>query len=186
MAIKARKTNIDVTPGYNKKLIDFMQRIKPKEPINKKDVDALRQQWENYVCLCDAYDMKMSNMTAYYAMGISQQNVSQWGSNPQDPRYELISEVRQTMAMYREMMMLDNRVNPVVGIFWQKNFDGMKDNQERIDIKLNPLEGLRNQKELEQRYRPHEIVIEQHKDIIDAEYSKLDFENSKLEFVKSD
>jgi hypothetical protein len=28
--------------------------------------------------------------------------------------------------------MIDARMNPVVGIFWQKNYDGMKDEQETV------------------------------------------------------
>lgn len=35
--------------------------------------------------------------------------------------------------------MANGKLNPVTGIFWQKNFDGMKDTQEVVLTPNNPL-----------------------------------------------
>lgn len=36
------------------------------------------------------------------------------------------------MSQIREQLMADGKVNAVAGIFWQKNYDGLKDQQEVI------------------------------------------------------
>ena len=47
--------------------------------------------------------------------------------------------VRSTCAAYREAMMATNKIAPATGIFWQKNFDGMKDIQDVIVGGNDPL-----------------------------------------------
>lgn len=166
---KARIKAKHAEAGYNSKLIEFFDAVMPKEPVDKSDVQMLRNRWENYVALCSHYDQKVSNMAAYRAMGISQVNVSQWSNNPADPRFELMNEVKSYCSMYREAMMMDSTINPVVGIFWQKNYDGFKDQTERIEVKVNPLEGLMDTKQLEQRYKPIEIIQEKKPELVEPE-----------------
>ena len=36
------------------------------------------------------------------------------------------------MSQIREQLMSDGKINPVTGIFWQKNWDGLKDQQEVV------------------------------------------------------
>ena len=48
--------------------------------------------------------------------------------------------------------MSDGKVNPVVGIFWQKNYDGLRDQQEHIIAPANPLGEGRSAEELQKKY----------------------------------
>ena len=48
--------------------------------------------------------------------------------------------------------MQDGHVNPVVGIFWQKNYDGLKDQQETIITPNNPLGDATDTEALRRRY----------------------------------
>lgn len=48
--------------------------------------------------------------------------------------------------------MQDGKVNPVTGIFWQKNYDGMKDQTEMVLTPNNPLGEQKDMKALEQKY----------------------------------
>ena len=36
------------------------------------------------------------------------------------------------LGLYREQLRSDGKINPVTGIFWQKNWDGLKDQQEVV------------------------------------------------------
>jgi hypothetical protein len=55
--------------------------------------------------------------------------------------------------MYREGLMEDGKVNPVTGIFWQKNYDGMKDQQEVVlTPNTNPLGEQKDAEALQQKY----------------------------------
>jgi hypothetical protein len=50
-------------------------------------------------------------------------------------------------------MMADGKLNPVVGIFWQKNYDGFKDQQEVVLApKNNGIEDV-DEKELLSKYK---------------------------------
>jgi hypothetical protein len=55
--------------------------------------------------------------------------------------------------MYREGLMEDGKVNPVTGIFWQKNYDGMKDQQEVVlTPNTSPLGEQKDTEALKQKY----------------------------------
>lgn len=57
--------------------------------------------------------------------------------------------------------MSDGKINPVTGIFWQKNWDGLKDQQEVI---------LEPKKQIEAEQSPEEVQQMLEQDIpIDAE-----------------
>lgn len=48
--------------------------------------------------------------------------------------------------------MEDGKINPVTGIFWQKNYDGLKDQQETIITPNNPLGDATDTDALRRRY----------------------------------
>ena len=49
--------------------------------------------------------------------------------------------------------MEDGKINPVVGIFWQKNYDGMKDQQEVVlTPNANPLGDAESAERLKEKY----------------------------------
>lgn len=168
--MKQRKK--DMIPGYNEETIDFFELIIPPEPVDKKDVNALRDRWNYYKAMCREYDKKVMNMAAQTAMGLNRDDLRRWAINPNDPRNALAQEVLNYCAMYRESMIADGQVNNVLGIFWQKNYDGFKDTSENVNVNINPLAGLDQRKAIEQRYMPVDVIQEP--------------KNPKLEFVKSE
>lgn len=101
-----------------------------------RSVPALQKRFVRYLETCNKHGMKMGNQAAYLAMGVDQQwvysvmhNKDGMGNNRE--RVEFLRQVKQICAVSREGMMGDGSLNPVVGIFWQKNFDGMKD---QVDV----------------------------------------------------
>ena len=128
--------------------------------VNIKDADDMRRRFYQYLMLCESCNMKIGNMNAYSAMGITKQQADLWrnggsGSNPD--RKRLIDEVDSVCTGYREQLIADGQINPVTGIFWQKNYDGLRDVQEHSVFQGDPLGEKRSAKE----------IAEQYKDIID-------------------
>jgi hypothetical protein len=119
------------------------------------DVAEMEKRFLHYLQTCVDMDMKVGNMAAYFAIGIDKDIARDWLK--QDPsmkheRTRFIKKVQQICAMARENMMQDGRVNPVVGIFWQKNYDGMKDQTETIITPNNPLGDATDTETLKRRY----------------------------------
>ena len=147
--------NPDLQQGYNTRRIEFMQKILPTEPLDNNDVEEMERRFARYLALCAEWDMKIGNQAAYAAIGINKDLVYEWTvrrqTNPR--RTDFIKKVQQFCAMYREGLMEDGKVNPVTGIFWQKNYDGMKDQQEVVLTPNNsPLGDQADAESLKQKY----------------------------------
>lgn len=147
--------NPDLEVGYNTRRIMFMQAILPTEPLDHNDVAEMERRFMRYLDLCAQWDMKIGNQAAYAAIGINKDLVYEWTvrrqTNP--ARTEFIKKVQQFCAMYREGLMEDGKVNPVTGIFWQKNYDGMKDQQEVVlTPNTSPLGEQKDAEALRQKY----------------------------------
>ena len=141
--------------GYNTRRIQFMQAILPTEPLDINDVEEMERRFARYLELCALWDMKVGNMAAYAAIGIDKSQAFEWVNrvlgNPE--RTNFIKKVQKVCAMYREGLMEDGKVNPVTGIFWQKNYDGMKDQQEVVlTPNTNPLGEQKDAEALKQKY----------------------------------
>lgn len=145
----------DLPMGYNTRRIAFMQAIIPTEPLDYNDVAEMERRFMRYLQLCAEWDMKIGNQAAYAAIGINKDLVYEWENrqlgNP--ARTEFVKKVRQFCAMYREGLMEDGKVNPVTGIFWQKNYDGLRDQQEVVlTPNTSPLGEQADAESLKQKY----------------------------------
>lgn len=151
----AAEQNPDLPVGYNTRRIMFMQEILPTEPLDYDDVDEMERRFKRYLELCATYDMKIGNQAAYAAIGIDKGLVWDWlnrrEANPR--RTDFLKKVQQFCAMYREGLMEDGKVNPVTGIFWQKNYDGLRDQQEVVlTPNTSPLGEQADAESLKQKY----------------------------------
>ena len=146
--------NPQLPEGYNTNAINFLNLIIPKEKLDYNDVPEMERRFNRYLQLCSEHDMKVSNLGAYTAIGITKYNADYWKNdcktNPE--RCDFIKKVQQICACYRENMMAEGKVNPVVGIFWQKNYDGFKDQQEVVLTPNDPLGDEASEKALKQKY----------------------------------
>lgn len=144
----------EMPEGYNARLVSFMMDIAPTEPLDLHDVPEMERRFANYLQKCAEQDMKVGNQAAYMAIGITKQQAWEWENNrSRNPaRADFIKKVRQICGVFREGLMQDGKVNPVTGIFWQKNYDGMKDQTEMVLTPNNPLGDMKDTKALEQKY----------------------------------
>ena len=122
-----------VPVGYNGELVSNIATL--IQPPELTDPDCI-ERWEKftaYLRMCAEKDMKVGNLAAYMAIGIDKTIAWKWENEQlSKDRRNLIKSIRQVCAVYREQLMQDGKVNPVVGIFWQKNYDGMRDQTETV------------------------------------------------------
>ncbi len=129
-----------VPVGYNGELVSNIATL--IQPPELTDPDCI-ERWEKftaYLRMCAEKDMKVGNLAAYMAIGIDKTIAWKWENEQlSKDRRNLIKSIRQVCAVYREQLMQDGKVNPVVGIFWQKNYDGMRDQTETVITAHAPL-----------------------------------------------
>lgn len=154
----AKMLNPDVPEGYNTKMIQFLIDITPTEPLDKSDpvkmAEEMERRFMRYLNICAERDIKIGNQAAYMAMGVDKGTVWEWlNRNHTNPAItDLLRKVQHFCANYRESLMVDGKVNPVVGIFWQKNYDGLRDQQEVVLTPNNPLGDTIDTETLKQKY----------------------------------
>ena len=82
----------------------------------------------------------------YAALGLSKQDVSNaingYSGKLRPSTIDLIKKAKQALATYIELLGSQGKLNPVTLIFWQKNYDGLKDQQ---DIVLTPNTSMRQE-----------------------------------------
>ena len=160
---------LDIPEGYNSQKIRFMMEYLPTEPLDPNDIDEMERRFNHYLDLCVKYDQKISNQAAYAAIGIDDQTVYDWiNRNKTNPaRSQFCKKIKRICGLYREGLMQDGKVNPVVGIFWQKNYDGLRDAQEIVVTpNASPLGDGESAERLAEKYLEQTKGIEQ-KDIIE-------------------
>jgi hypothetical protein len=136
---------------YAKMAIEFLSWGK----VDKSNVEEMEQRFYRYLEWCSINGIKISNQSAYLAMGITKDDAYEWsnGNVRTKAHSDLIKKVKQICAITRENMMADGKLNPVVGIFWQKNYDGFKDQQEVVLApKNNGVEDV-DEQELIKKYK---------------------------------
>ena len=109
---------------------------------NPNDVEDLKERFIRYLQVCAKNDMKVGNLAAYCAMGITKDQAYMWehGSARGAEHRAFICFVKSVIAAYRESAVAEGKINPVVGIFWQKSFDGLN---EMTEVEAsNQLEGV--------------------------------------------
>ena len=121
----------------NSSYAQFLRAIRRTEPYDHNDCEKIEEIFESYLMMCEKYDMKVSNQAIAYAFGVTYKTLMSWAfderarrSNPE--RARLVEGMMQTAAAYREMVANDGKVNPAIAIFQQKNYDGMRDNNEIV------------------------------------------------------
>jgi hypothetical protein len=109
---------------------------------DRNDIGSLKLALRDYLTLCARNNVNVTNMGLYGALGLSQETISQWASGKSrgtDPRYkDFALFVRKLCAQYRELAASEGKINVALAIWWQKNYDGFKDDPavEKIDEEI--------------------------------------------------
>ena len=88
------------------------------------------------------------------ALGIDKNIAFDWrhGRSRTTTHADFIKKVQIICGGFREALMLDGQINPVTGIFWRKNCDGLKDIQDVVIMPNNPLGETVSAEELRRKY----------------------------------
>lgn len=159
MAKKNELTELDVDlapmmmrKGTNAAIVAHViatRQIAAEADIN--DPESLMRCLEKYMMLCMEQNIKITNMAAYAACGVSSADVMNWESGrtrKNDPRYhDFAVFLRSVCSQYREQSMVEGTLNPVVGIWHQKIHDGYREDtpvmteaESLIEVKQDPEE----------------------------------------------
>lgn len=163
------RKNVD-DENYNSKLIRFMGEVVAPSRPGPHDLSLMEARFENYLKKCDEYGMKVGNKGAYAAIGISEETVRSWtnGGNASIEVVQFIKKVKEICGFYREGLMQEGKINPVTGIFWQKNYDGLKDQQETVVTTNQNFNEIQDSEKLRKKY-------------LDASYTETDMSLPKPE-----
>lgn len=123
---------INTKPGDNSKYAKIMLDIMSWPKVDRNNIQALEDRLEQYMEYCYSNDIKVGNQVCYLALGIDKNTAYDWenGRSFGKEHSDFIKKVKAICAGTREFLMQDGKVNPITGIFWQKNYDGLKDVQE--------------------------------------------------------
>ena len=118
---------------YNARLIDHMMMIHQiAAEADRNDLNSLKSCFINYLKLCQQDGFSVGNIAAYGAMGFTMRDFDYFSKKNDPAIREFANFVRQTCAMFRETMVTNSKINPVIGIFWQRNFDGLRNDTEQV------------------------------------------------------
>lgn len=125
-------TGFPVEAGSKGALVaHIMQTMEIAKQTDRENIDSLRLALQKYLALCARTNVNVTNTGLYGALGLSQETISQWASGKaraSDPRYrEFALLVRKLCAQYRELAASEGKISPVLTIWWQKNYDGFRD-----------------------------------------------------------
>lgn len=100
---------------------------------DRKDLLSLKSCFIEYLKLCQQDGQSVGNLGAYSAMGFgSAGDFSAWARSDDPERRAFVQFIKSCCAQFREGLISDGRLHPVVGIFWQRNFDGLRNDTEQV------------------------------------------------------
>ena len=115
------------------------------------NIDDLRMRFYSYLELAQRCDMKVSNLCAYLSIGLTYERAYKEMKTGSDSVKDLLFEMQAVCGSYRETITGEGKLNPVTSIFWQKNFDGLKDKSEQTVTVQDPLGKVVDQDDIKKK-----------------------------------
>lgn len=147
---------VKTEPGDNTRYADIILELMSWGPVDADDFDELKERLRRYLLFCKEHDVRITNQVCYMALGITKDEVYDWESRRSrgsDPRYyDFIKKVKQICATNRELLMSDGKLNPVTGIWWQKQYEGMTEKSELVITPNQPMGPAPDEKQLAAEY----------------------------------
>ena len=155
-ALAQRRENAAAMKANQDRLAFIAEVAKIGAKANTKDPDSMLQCFWEYLDLAAKTGERIGNVTAYTSMGISKRTADWWAYGQyagKDPRFkQLINYVQAVCASYRETLALNNKLHPALAIFWQRNFDGLT-NEDIVRIETeDPLGEIGDKSKIKDKY----------------------------------
>ena len=130
-----------------------MDMMKMRQGVDKKNVPDLYNRFFNYLGYCAEHGIIPNNMNAYFAIGITKDNIGAWYAGRGTPEQRQFAEdIKQFFASIHEQAGGENIINPILSIYWSKAHDGLSD-QPKIEVSIeDPLGQRASSEEIAARY----------------------------------
>ena len=130
-----------------------MDMLQMRQGVDRKNVPDLYQRFYRYLAYCAEKGIIPNNMNAYFAIGITKQDVSLWNAGQRSPEHKQFAEdIKQFFASIHEQAGGEGIVNPILSIYWSKSHDGMSDNP-RVEVTVtDPLGDRASSAEIAKKY----------------------------------
>ena len=145
---------------YNRRVLSHSMEVMSLAPkrvgyYTVDDIPLLQNAFTQYLALCDKNGMKVGTMGTCCALGIEFPTLINWSNGMKGPEFqEFAKAVRQILSMIREDLASDGKIHPVLSIFWQRNYDGLRTDTEQIQNALEQDEDYANgSKQYKEKYR---------------------------------
>ena len=130
-----------------------MDMLKMRQGVDKKNVPDLYNRFLNYLDYCAKHGIIPNNMNAYFAIGITRQDITAWYAGNRSPEHkQFADDIKQFFASIHEQAGGEAIVNPILSIYWSKSHDGMSDNP-RVEVTVtDPLGDRASSAEIAKKY----------------------------------
>ena len=118
-----------------------MDMLVMRQGVDKHNVADLQQRFINYLSYCASHQIVPNNMNAYFAIGITRDDIYKWksGASGSPEHKKFAEEVAQFFASIHEQGPTEGLLNPISAMFWQKAHDGMIEAQKLEVTNSDPL-----------------------------------------------
>ena len=133
------------------------QNVFNSPKVNLKNPQEVEEAIDNYFRDCIDKGLRPGNIGLYTVLGLTKQDVSNailgYSKVLPPATIDFIKKAKGALAAYRVLLGSHGKINPVTLIFWQKNYDGLRDQQDIIVTPNNPLGEVPDAETMEQRYK---------------------------------
>ena len=136
-----------------------MAMLEMRQGVDKSDVPDLYQRFYRYLTYCAEHNIIPNNMNAYFAIGISRQDVSAWytGASGTPDHRKFAETIKSFFASIHEQGALDGIMNPISSMFWQKAHDGLIEASKVEVVQQDPLGDRRSADDIAKKYENVEL-----------------------------
>ena len=130
-----------------------MDMLQMRQGVDKKNVPDLYQRFYRYLAYCAEKGIIPNNMNAYFAIGITKQDISVWNAGQRSPEHKQFAEdIKQFFASIHEQAGGEGIVNPILSIYWSKAHDGMVEASKLEVVNADPLGEKQSSEQIAQKY----------------------------------
>lgn len=130
-----------------------MDMLQMRQGVDRKNVPDLYNRFYRYLAYCAEKGIIPNNMNAYFAIGITKQDVSLWNAGQRSPEHKQFAEdIKQFFASIHEQAGGEGIVNPILSIYWSKAHDGMVEASKLEVVNTDPLGEKRSSEEIARTY----------------------------------
>lgn len=131
-----------------------MEMMRMREGVDKRDVEDLKRRFVEYLSYCAEHGIVPNNMNAYFAMGVSRQDIYAWshGKAGTPEHKEFATMISSFFASIHEQGATDGVLNPISAMFWQKAHDGLIEASKVEVVQDDPLGERKSSAEITAKY----------------------------------